>query len=200
MAAVETLEKAHQKILIAEDNSKTRLFLKAQLELMGYTVVGVAADGASAVEMAEKLNPGLVLLDLKMPGMDGIEAAKAITSRSPIPIILLTGYSTEELTVKAIEAGVFAYLMKPVTKKQLEPAIRLALARYEEFKSLKKEVDDLREAIDTRKLVERAKGILMKRSNLSEEDAFRMLQSHSQKENKKMREIAESIISASKLI
>lgn len=200
MAAVETLEKAHQKILIAEDNSKTRLFLKAQLELMGYTVVGVAADGASAVEMAAKLNPGLVLLDLKMPGMDGIEAAKAITARGPIPIILLTGYSTEELTVKAIEAGVFAYLLKPVTKKQLEPAIRLALARYEEFKSLKKEVDDLREAIDTRKLVERAKGILMKRSNLSEEDAFRMLQSHSQKENKKMREIAESIISASKLI
>lgn len=200
MAAVETLEKAHQKILIAEDNAKTRLFLKAQLELMGYTVVGVAADGASAVEMAAKLNPGLVLLDLKMPGMDGIEAAKAITARDPIPIILLTGYSTEELTVKAIEAGVFAYLLKPVTKKQLEPAIRLALARYEEFKSLKKEVDDLREAIDTRKLVERAKGILMKRSNLSEEDAFRMLQSHSQKENKKMREIAESIISASKLI
>src|SRR3990167_5043191 len=100
MAAAETLEKAHQKILIAEDNSKTRLFLKAQLELMGYTVVGVAADGASAVEMAEKLHPGLVLLDLKMPGMDGIEAAKAITARGPIPIILLTGYSTEELTVK----------------------------------------------------------------------------------------------------
>ncbi|MBI5238138.1 MAG: response regulator [Deltaproteobacteria bacterium] len=200
MAAVETLEKTLQKILIAEDNSKTRLFLKAQLELMGYTVVGVAADGASAVEMAEKLNPGLVLLDLKMPGMDGIEAAKAITSRGPIPIILLTGYTAEELTVRAIEAGVFAYLVKPVTKKQLEPAIRLALARYEEFKSLKKEVEDLREAIDTRKLVERAKGILMKRSNLSEEDAFRMLQSHSQKENKKMREIAESIISASKLI
>ncbi len=200
MAATETLEKAHQKILIAEDNTKTRLFLKAQLELMGYTVVGVASDGAGAVEMAAKLNPGLVILDLKMPGMDGIEAAKAITARGPIPIILLTGYSTEELTVKAIEAGVFAYLIKPVTKKQLEPAIKLAMARYSEFKSLKVEVDDLKDAIETRKLVERAKGILMKRCNISEEEAFKLLQSHSQKENKKMREIADNIITASKLI
>lgn len=200
MMALSVQEKTSHKVLIAEDNSKTRLFLKNQLELMGYTVAGAATNGKVAVEMAEELSPSLIIMDIKMPEMDGIEAARAITSKGPVPIILITGLSSEEMAAKAIEAGVFAYLVKPVTKKQLEPAISLALARYEEFKSLKVEVNDLKDAIETRKLVERAKGILMKRCNLSEEDAFKMLQSHSQKENRKMKEVAESIISASKLI
>ncbi len=189
-----------KKVLIAEDNSKTRLFLKNQLELLGFDVVGAASNGQAAVEMVDELEPNLVIMDIKMPEMDGIDAARAITAKRPIPIILITGLSSDEMASKAIEAGVFAYLVKPVTKKQLEPAIKLALARYEEFKSLKVEVDDLKDAIETRKLVERAKGILMKRCNISEEDAFKLLQTHSQKENKKMREIADTIISASKLI
>ena len=200
MKAALSQSKDNHKVLIAEDNAKTRAFLKNQLELLGYEVVGAASNGMDAVEMAQELNPGLIIMDIKMPQMDGIEAAKAITARGPIPIILITGISSEEMAFKAIEAGVFAYLVKPVTKKQLEPAIKLALVRYEEFKSLKAEVDDLKDAIETRKLVERAKGILMKRCSLSEEDAFKMLQTHSQKENKKMKEVAESIISASKLI
>lgn len=192
--------KENNRVLIAEDNSKTRLFLKNQLELLGYEVVCAVSNGAAAVEKVAEMNPNLVIMDVKMPEMDGIDAAREITSKGPVPIILITGLSSDEVATKAIEAGVFAYLVKPVTKKQLEPAIKLAMARYSEFKSLKVEVDDLKDAIETRKLVERAKGILMKRCNISEEEAFKLLQSHSQKENKKMREIADNIITASKLI
>lgn len=192
--------KEKNRVLIAEDNSKTRLFLKNQLELLGYEVVCAVSNGAAAVEKVAEMNPNLVIMDVKMPEMDGIDAAREITSKGPVPIILITGLSSDEVATKAIEAGVFAYLVKPVTKKQLEPAIKLAMARYSEFKSLKVEVDDLKDAIETRKLVERAKGILMKRCNISEEEAFKLLQSHSQKENKKMREIADNIITASKLI
>lgn len=167
---------------------------------MGYQVVAAVSNGQAAVEMAQELHPTLVIMDIKMPKLDGIDAARQITATGPIPIILITGMSSEDMALKAIEAGVFAYLVKPVTKKQLEPAIKLALARYDQFKSLKSEVSDLKDAIETRKLVERAKGILMKRCNISEEEAFKLLQSHSQKENKKMREIAENIISATKII
>lgn len=188
------------RVLIAEDNSKTRLFLKSQLELLGFEVVAAVSNGMDAVKLVSELKPDLVIMDVKMPEMDGIDAAKIISSKGPVPIILITGLSSDEMAMKAIESGVFAYLVKPVTKKQLEPAIKLALARYEEFKSLKVEVTDLKDAIETRKLVERAKGILMKRCNISEEDAFKLLQSHSQKENKKMREIADNIVTASKLI
>lgn len=201
MKAAATLEKEESKrVLIAEDNSKTRLFLKSQLELLGYEVIAAVSNGQAAVEMAAELNPNLVIMDVKMPEMDGIDAAREITSKGPIPIILITGLSSDEMATKAIEAGVFAYLVKPVTKKQLEPAIKIAMARYDEFKRLNAEVDDLKDAIETRKLVERAKGILMKRCNISEDEAFKLLQTHSQKENKKMREIADTIISASKLI
>ncbi len=188
-----------KKVLIAEDNPKTRLFLKNQLELLGYQVEAVS-NGQASVDMVSEVDPTLVIMDVKMPEMDGIDAARNISARKTIPIILITGLSSDEMATKAIESGVFAYLVKPVTKKQLEPAIKLAMARYDEFKSLKVEVDDLKDAIETRKLVERAKGILMKRCNITEEDAFKLLQTHSQKENKKMREIAETIVAASKLI
>jgi response regulator NasT len=200
MMATTERDKSEHRVLIAEDNSKTRLFLKNQLELLGYNVVGTANNGQEAIDMVEELNPTLLIMDVKMPIKDGIQAAKEISAKRTIPIILITGLSSDEMANKAIEAGVFSYLVKPVTKKQLEPAIKLALARYQEFSSLKVEVSDLKDAIETRKLVEKAKGILMKRCNLSEDDAFKLLQSHSQKENKKMLDIAESIISASKLL
>ena len=193
-------EEDARRVLVAEDNTKTRIFLKNQLELLGYDVVGLVANGKAAVEKAAEINPALVIMDIKMPELDGIDAARQISAKGPMPIILITGVSSDDIATKAIECGVFAYLVKPVTKKQLEPAIKLALARFNEFRSLKEEVDDLRDAMETRKLVERAKGILMKRCNVSEDDAFKLLQTHSQKENKKMREIAEGIISASKLI
>jgi len=189
-----------QKVLIAEDNEKTRAFLTGQLELLGHSVIGAVANGREAVELAEKLNPGLVIMDIKMPEMDGIEAAKTINAKKPVPVILITGVSSYDIAANAIEAGVYAYLLKPVTKKQLDPAIKIALHRFSEFHDMKDEVHDLKDAMETRKLIERAKGILMKRCTISEEDAFKILQRYSQKENKKMREIAKSIISASELI
>ncbi|MEE9543157.1 MAG: response regulator [Thermodesulfobacteriota bacterium] len=187
-------------VLIAEDHTQTRRSLKQHLEVMGYDVVGAATNGKEAVELAFALMPSLVIMDVKMPEMDGLEAAAEISAKLTIPIILVTGMSSEEIAEKAVEAGVFAYLLKPITKKHLEPAIKLAMARYEQFQSLKSEVSDLKEAIESRKVIEKAKGIVMKRCEISEEDAFKLLQSHSQKENKKMYDIAESIISASKLM
>ena len=187
-------------VLIADDSPSSRRSVRGHLEVLGYRVVGEAADGLEAVELFERLKPDLVILDIVMPGMTGIEAARAISSKAPVPIILVTGHSTDKLTAEAVEAGVFGYLVKPVAKKQLLPAVKLALARYEEFNSLRKEVKDLKEAVEARKLIERAKGILMKRCDIGEEEAFKLLQSHSQKENKKMRDIAAMIIEASRLI
>ncbi len=189
-----------QRVLIAEDNEKTRAFLSGQLELLGHSVVGAVANGREAVELVEKLDPTLVIMDIKMPEMDGIEAAKAISAKKSLPIILITGVSSSDVAARAIEAGIYAYLLKPITKKQLDPAIKIALSRFREFLGLKGEVSDLKDAIETRKLIEKAKGILMKRCTISEEDAYKVLQRYSQKENKKMREIAESIISASRII
>lgn len=140
--------------------------------------------------------PDLAILDIKMPGLDGIEAAQMITEARPIPIILLTAYSEKELAERAANANVSAYLMKPVSEQDLLPAIALAVSRFKEFQALHREVDDLRDALETRKLVERAKGILMRRLNLSEEEAFRRMQRRSQNENKKLGEIAQAIITA----
>ncbi len=187
-------------VLIAEDHAKTRKCLEESLVSLGYDVVAAAKNGEDAVKLAEEHRPSLVIMDVKMPKKDGIEAAGEISALYTVPIILVTGVTDEEVANKAVEAGVFAYLVKPVTKKQLEPAIRIASARFEQFEGLRGEVSDLKEAIEVRKVIEKAKGIVMKRCNLSEEEAFKLLQSHSQKENKKMIEIAESVISASKLM
>jgi AmiR/NasT family two-component response regulator len=200
MAKTKKNESNGNTVLIAEDHAQTRRSLKQHLELMGYEVVGAATNGKEAVDLAFALVPSLIIMDVKMPEMEGIEAASLISAKLSVPIILVTGMSSEEIATQAVEAGVFAYLVKPITRKHLEPAIKLALARYSQFQSLKSEVSDLKDAIETRKVIEKAKGIVMKRCNISEEDAFKLLQSHSQKENKKMFDIAESIISASKLM
>ncbi|MEE8574463.1 MAG: response regulator [Thermodesulfobacteriota bacterium] len=189
-----------KRVLIAEDNTQTRRCLQGHLENLGYDVIGAANNGEEAVELAKELKPALVIMDVKMPKMDGIEAATEISDKLSIPIILVTGISSEEVASKAVDAGVFAYLVKPITKKHLEPAIKMAIERYEQFEGLKVEVSDLKDAIEIRKLIERAKGIIMKRCNITEDEAFKLLQEHSQKENKKMQEIAEAIISASKLM
>jgi AmiR/NasT family two-component response regulator len=200
MVNTKKMEAIKNTVLIAEDHTQTRRSLKQHLELMGYDVVGAATNGKEAVELALALIPTLVIMDVKMPEMDGIEAASLISAKLSVPIILVTGMSSDEIAEKAVEAGVFAYLVKPITRKHLEPAIKLALARYSQFQNLQGEVSDLKEAIETRKVIEKAKGIVMKRCNISEDDAFKLLQSHSQKENKKMYDVAESIISASKLM
>lgn len=187
-------------ILLAEDNATTRRCIKAHLELIGYNVIDTVSNGEAAVEMARQLKPSLVILDFKMPKLNGIEAAKLINADNPTPIILITGHSDDKLTNEAIEAGITTYLVKPVTKKQLIPSIKLAYARFEQCQALSEEVANLSDAMETRKLIEKAKGILMKRCSIGEAEAFKLLQSHSQKENKKMKEIAHMVIDASKLI
>lgn len=184
------------RILIADDESLRVMSLKGQLETLGHKVVAEASNGKEAVRLAEELRPDLAILDIKMPEMDGIEAARQITATRPIPIILLTAYSERELAERAASANVSAYLMKPVSEQDLLPAIALAVSRFKEFQALHQEVDNLREALETRKLVERAKGILMRRLNLTEEEAFRRMQRRSQNENKKLAEIAQAIITA----
>ena len=187
-------------VLIADDNALNRRSLKEHLEVLGYNVIASVGDGKEALSETIKLKPDLVMLDIKMPVMGGLEAARVISTSISVPIVIITGYSSEELAEEAVSSGVFAYLMKPVTRKQLLPALKLAFERYEQFKKLHEEVKDLKEAVEARKLIERAKGILMKRCNIGEDEAFKLLQAHSQKENKKMRDIAETIIEASKLI
>lgn len=184
------------RILIADDESLRVMSLKGQLESLGHKVVAEASSGKEAVHLAEELRPDLAILDIKMPEMDGIEAAQKITMERPIPIILLTAYSERELAERAASANVSAYLMKPISEQDLLPAIALAVSRFKEFQSLHQEVDDLRDALETRKLIERAKGILMRRLNLTEEEAFRRMQRRSQNENKRLGEIAQAIITA----
>lgn len=184
------------RVLIADDESLRLMSLREQLEKLGHRVVAEAGDGRSAADLSRELKPDLAILDIKMPELDGIAAAEVMMSERPLPIILLTAYSEKDLAERAASAHVSAYLMKPVSENDLLPAIALATSRFAEFQSLHKEVDDLREALETRKLVERAKGILMRRLDLTEEEAFRRLQRRSQNENKKLGEIAEAIITA----
>ena len=188
------------RVVIADDESIRLMSLKTQLESLGLQVIGEGANGKEAVDLVLKSKPDMAILDIKMPDMDGLEAAKAIASQYPVPIILLTAYSERTLAERAIEAGVFAYLMKPVSEEDLLPTILLARSRFQEFQDLRKGMIDLKEALETRKLVERAKGILMERRNLSEAEAFRRMQIQSQNENKKLAEIAQAIIMADRML
>ncbi len=184
------------RILIADDEAIRLMTLRTQLRALGFEVVAEATNGREAVELAERCEPDLAILDIKMPELDGISAARAMVARRPIPVVLLTAYSEPELVERATEAGVFAYLVKPVSEEDLLPAILLARARFEEFRLLRQEVSDLREALEARKVIERAKGILMKRLGISEAEAFRRMQVQSQKENKRLVEIARAIVTA----
>ncbi|MGI4789381.1 MAG: ANTAR domain-containing response regulator [Janthinobacterium lividum] len=184
------------RIVIADDEPIIRLDLRKTLENMGHQVVGEAGDGAKAVEIARELKPDIIILDIKMPEMDGIEAAKVITTEGVAPVLLLTAYSQKDLVDRAKDAGVFAYLVKPFKEADLLPAMEIAISRYEEFVELENEVTDLENKLDTRKAVDRAKGILMDQYGLKEQEAFRRIQVQSMNTRKSMREIAEAIIIA----
>jgi response regulator NasT len=187
------------RVLIADDESIRLLSLSSQLTALGHQVIAEATRGDEAVQLAERHQPDLAILDIKMPVMDGIEAAERITRERPIPIILLTAYSEAQLVERAARANISAYLMKPVAEEDLLPAITLALTRFKEFESLRREVADLREALEARKVVEKAKGILMRRLDLSEEEAFKRLQKQSQDTNRKLTEVAEAIVMADRM-
>jgi|GEM_PF-23391 response regulator NasT len=184
------------RILIADDEPLIRMGLKTMLEEHGYQVVAEASDGDEAVALAHKTSPDLIFMDIKMPGVDGIAAASAIMARSPKPIILLTAWSERDLVQRAQEAGVLAYLVKPVREAELVPAIEVAMARFAELRALQQEVGTLKETLETRKLVERAKGILMQREGLDEQEAFQRIQRQSRNTRTPMREIARAILLA----
>ncbi len=184
------------RILIADDEAIRLITLRTQLATLGMEVVGEATTGREAVALASETAPDLVILDIKMPEMDGIEAAREISRARAVPIILLTAYSDQVLVERAAAAGVFAYLVKPVGEEDLLPAILTARTRFAEFQELRKEVATLSEALEARKVIERAKGILMDRLRISEAEAFRRMQIQSQRENKRLVEIARAIITA----
>jgi len=185
-----------KRILIADDESIIRMDLREMLTSLGYLVVGEAGDGQTAISMARETKPDLVIMDIRMPNVDGIEAAQILTAEKIAPIILLTAYSQKELIDRAREAGVVGYLVKPFKETDLSPAIEVALARFNEFQLLHQEVDDLQTALTTRKVVDRAKGILMDNKGMTEAEAFRAIQTLSMNNRKPMKDVAEAIIMA----
>jgi AmiR/NasT family two-component response regulator len=185
-----------KRILIADDESIILMDLREMLTNLGYLVVGEANDGQSAVNMAREVRPDLVVMDIKMSGLDGIEAAKILTEEKIAPVLLLTAYSQQDLIERATAAGVVGYLVKPFRESNLAPAIEVTMARFQEFQVVQKDVVDLKEALETRKVVDRAKGILMDTQGLSEQEAFRRIQKMSMNTRRAMKDIAEAIVLA----
>src|ERR671937_517732 len=184
------------RILVAEDEVISRMDLREMLENMGYAVVGEAGDGIAAVNMARALKPDLVLMDIKMPELDGITAASTLSEERVTPVLLLTAYSDREFVDRAVDAGVMGYLVKPFAEAQLKPAIEVALERWKEVRQIQQDLAETKETLETRKLVERAKGVLMDSQNLKEAEAFRRIQRLSMNSRKSMREVAEAILLA----
>ncbi len=187
------------RLVIADDESIIRMNLKETLVGLGYLVVGEAGDGASVIHVARELKPDLVLMDIKMPKLDGIQAARILTEEKIAPVLLLTAYSDRDLVDRAKEAGVVNYVVKPFREAELLPAIEIAMARYQEFLEMDKQIADLKETLDTRKIVERAKGILMDTQGLKEAEAFRKIQQLSMNTRKSMKEIAQAILLANEI-
>jgi AmiR/NasT family two-component response regulator len=185
---------ASVRILIAEDETIIRLDLRTLLEGAGFEVCAEARDGAEAVALAQSEQPDLAILDVKMPRLDGIEAARRILAERPIPIVMLTAYGQDELVNRAVEAGVFGYLVKPFRETDLLPAIATARARHEELAELREETESLAEALAARKAIERAKGLLMEKEGLSEEDAFARLRKASQVSGRPLKVVAEAVV------
>jgi len=185
-----------RKIIIIDDNADQRFVLKGLLTDIGCDVIGEGKSGLDALELMQKFFPDIILMDVKMPGMDGIEAVTAINQLRPTPIILLTGKKDEETIRRAIEAGVMAYLLKPVREEDLLPTIELAISRFNEFQAVLKENMDLKGTIEARKVVEKAKGLLMEKEGLTEKEAFSRIQKISMDRRRPMKEIAEILITA----
>jgi AmiR/NasT family two-component response regulator len=184
------------RILVAEDEAISRMDLREMLENLGYSVVGEAGDGVAAVNLARALKPDLVVMDIKMPGLDGIAAAETLSQEKVTPVLLLTAYSDREFVDRAVDAGVMGYLVKPFAEQQLKPAIEVALERWREVRQIQHDLAQTQDQLETRKLVERAKGVLMDSQNLKEAEAFRRIQRLSMNSRKSMREVAEAILLA----
>jgi len=185
-----------KRILIADDEAILRLDLEEMLAEKGLEVVGEAENGREAVELARKLKPDLVIMDVKMPVMDGLTAAKILSQEEIAPVLLLTAYSQREVVAQATDAGVLAYLVKPVREEELLPAMEIAASRFDAFRDLNKELVKIKDDLETRKLLDRAKGILMDRHGFSEADAFKAMQKLSMDRRTTLKSIAKAVIEA----
>jgi len=188
------------RILIAEDESVTALGLEQDLKSLGHSVIGIASDGVTAVSMARALGPDLAILDVRMPHLSGLEAAERIHAEHPIPIIIVSAYSDADTVGGAVAGPIFHYLVKPVTTAQLGAAIAIASARHRQWLQQRRESDDLRRRLDERKVIERAKGIIMEREGISESAAYRVLQRTSQSRNMTIADLSRSVITAEDVI
>ncbi|MFI5455977.1 MAG: ANTAR domain-containing response regulator [Isosphaerales bacterium] len=184
------------KIAVADDELDMRDYFQQILPLLGHQVVGAAKDGRELVELCAATRPDLVITDIKMPDMDGIDAATQIYRNAPIPVILVSAHHDPEFIRRAEADHIMAYLIKPIKQADLEPAIGIAMHRFEQFQAMRKETSDLKQALEDRKVIEKAKGILMKKANLDEHDAFRRLQKLASDKNHKLVEIARMILTA----
>ncbi len=185
---------ARKRVVVAEDETLIRLDLTETLTELGYEVVGEAGDGERAVALAEELRPDLVILDVKMPVLDGISAAQRIAAQRIAPVVILTAFSQRELVERARDAGAMAYLVKPFSSAELLPAIEMALSRHAELAALEAEVADLADRLETRKVIDRAKGLLQARDSMTEPEAFRFIQRKAMDQRVSMRAVAESVI------
>ncbi len=192
--APNTTDTASRTVVIAEDEVLIRMDLAEMLAEEGYDVVGQAGDGQAAIELAEKHRPDLVILDVKMPVLDGIAAAESIARQRLAPVVMLTAFSQRDLVERARDAGAMAYLVKPFTASDLVPAIELAVSRFQELSQLEAEVAGLTERLETRKAVDRAKGVLQQQLGLSEPEAFRWIQKTAMDLRLSMRQVAEGVI------
>lgn len=184
------------RILLADDEALLRLDLREMLADAGHDIVGEAGNGAEAVELARQLKPDFIIMDVKMPVMDGLTAAKIIAEEDIAPVLLLTAYSQQDIVEKAKDAGVIAYLVKPVREEQLFPAMEIAVSRFAELQQLNEELSELKESLETRKLLDRAKGILMTAHGMTEQEAYRKMQQFSMAKRISLKQLAESIIAA----
>jgi AmiR/NasT family two-component response regulator len=184
------------RVVIAEDEALIRLDLKEMLEEEGYVVAGEASDGEAAVKLAEDLRPDLVIMDIKMPGLDGISAAERITADHVAPVVILTAFSQRDLVTRARDAGAMAFLVKPFTKADLIPAIEIARSRFAELAALEAEVATLKDRLEVRKLLDRAKGLIQAERGVSEAEAFRWIQKSSMDRRMTMRAVAEEVLAA----
>lgn len=185
---------AFPRVVVAEDEAIIRLDLAEMLAEAGYEVVGQAGDGERAVELATELRPDIVIMDVKMPVLDGISAAEQIGAARICPVVMLTAFSQTELVERARDAGVMAYVVKPFTANDVTPALEIALSRWRELTELESEISDLGERLATRKAVDRAKGVLMSKLKISEGDAFRWIQKTAMDRRMGMREVADAVV------
>lgn len=188
------------RVLIAEDNELVSLTLEEQLTNLGYTVVGVARTGTEAVRLCGQLTPDIVIMDMQMPEMGGDLAAQQIARQHPTPVVMLTAYSDSEHIRKAEASGALAYLVKPVNPEELPPTLDVAIARFREMQNLREKVDTLQETIESRKVIERAIGILMQRRKISHDEAYDLMRQRAKEQQRKVKDIAQAIVDMESLL